>query len=53
MGVVDEDYLRKANDPDAVVGRKISIIPDEITTAVKIIESLGKRLFEGLLRPVP
>jgi hypothetical protein len=25
MGVVDEDYVKKANDPQAVLGRKISI----------------------------
>lgn len=53
MGVVDEDYLEKANDPGAVVGRKIIITPDEITATINIIEALGRRLFDGLLRPGP
>lgn len=53
MGVVDEDYLKKANDPGAVVGRKIIITPDEITATINIIEALGRRLFDGLLRPAP
>lgn len=53
MAVVDEDYLKKANDPGAVVGRKIIIAPDEITATINIIEALGRRLFDGLLRPAP
>jgi hypothetical protein len=53
MGVVDEDYLKKANDPGAIVGRKMIITPDEITATINIIEALGRRLFDGLLRPAP
>jgi hypothetical protein len=53
MGVVDEDYRTKANDPEAIVGRKIGVIPAEITATIKIIATLGRRLFEGLLPPAP
>jgi hypothetical protein len=31
MGVIDEEYVKKANDPAAVVGRKVSITADEVT----------------------
>jgi hypothetical protein len=48
MGVVDEEYLKKANDPQAILGRKISIAPDEVTATIKIIQALGKQLFDCL-----
>lgn len=50
MGVVDDDYMKKANDPGAVVGRKISVTSQEITVVINIVENLGRRLFDGLLR---
>jgi hypothetical protein len=49
MGVVDAEYVKKANDPTAVVGRKIRVSSDEVTSAIHIVEALGRRLFEGLL----
>ena len=48
MGVVDEDYVRKANDPAAIVGHKIGIGRNEIKTATGFVEALGKRLFDGI-----
>lgn len=53
MGVIDEDYVRKANDPGAVVGRKIAISNHEVIATIDLIESLGERLFEGILHPSP
>ena len=53
MGVVDEDYVKKANDPQAIVGRKISVSQDEVTATISLIEALGKRLFDGVLHPKP
>jgi hypothetical protein len=53
MGVIDGSYVQKANDPMAVVGRKISVISDEVTSAISIIGSLGRRLFEGILQAKP
>lgn len=49
MGVVDREYIERANDPEAAVGRKNSIQRDEVTSA--IVEALGQRLFEGVLAP--
>ncbi len=51
MGVIDEEYVQKANDPDAIVGRKIYVDKDEATSAIGIIEALGRRLFAGVLHP--
>jgi hypothetical protein len=49
MGVVDEEYLRKANDPKAVLGRKVRLSHDEVAAAIGIVERLGERLFRGTL----
>ena len=40
-GVIDDDYIAKANDPKAVKGRKVSITPDEIVSLIDIIRKLG------------
>jgi hypothetical protein len=48
MGVIDSDYVRKANDPTAVVGRRVRVIPDEVAVAIGLVEGLGHRLFTGL-----
>jgi hypothetical protein len=53
MGVVDEDYLKKANDPGAIIGRKVSVTPQEVTANIAIVETLGKRLFDAILGPKP
>jgi hypothetical protein len=52
MGVIDEDYLQKTTDPGAVVGRKVRIIFEDVTSSIGIVEALGRRLFSGVMRPV-
>jgi hypothetical protein len=47
MGVIDEEYLQKANDPGAVAGRKIPLSHDEVNSAITIVEGLGRRLWRG------
>jgi hypothetical protein len=47
MGVVDEEYVQKACDATAVVGRKVMLAPEEVTALVGIVERIGKRLYEG------
>jgi hypothetical protein len=49
MGVVDEEYVRRANDPVAIVGRKVQVTREEVESAIGIIEMLGKRLFDGAM----
>lgn len=51
MGVVDEDYLRKTNDPHAVLGRKITVTRDEVVSSINLVEALGRKLFSGT--PLP
>jgi hypothetical protein len=53
MGVIDEEYLQKANDSSAIVGRKVRVAADEVAAAIGIVETLGGRLFTGVLKPVP
>jgi hypothetical protein len=49
MGVIDQQYLQKANDPRAIAGRKIHVSHDEVNLAIGIIEALARRLFSGVL----
>ena len=49
MGVIDDEYVQKANDPGAVVGRRIRITKEEVSLAISLVETLGQRLFKGLL----
>jgi hypothetical protein len=51
MGVIDEEYVQKANDPEAVAGRKIRVNHDEVTWAISIVQALGGRLFKVVLLP--
>lgn len=53
MGVVDADYVKRANDQQAMIGRKVRIERDEVKTAISIVETLGRTLFDGMLRPKP
>jgi hypothetical protein len=49
MGVIDDEYVQKANDPGAVVGRRIRVTQEEVSLAISLVETLGQRLFKGLL----
>ena len=53
MGVVDEEYLKKGNDPGAIIGRKVDVSSQEVTAVIVIIETLGRRLFDAILGPKP
>ena len=53
MGVIDADYLQKANDPGAVVARKLRVTHDEVNSAISVVEVLARRLFAGVLPPAP
>ena len=49
MGVVDAEYIQRANDASAVVGRRIAIGPEEATSAIVMVDALGRRLFAAPL----
>jgi hypothetical protein len=44
MGVIDDGYINATGDPQAVVGRKISIKPDEVVKLLHHIKRLGSYL---------
>lgn len=51
MGVVDEEYVEKAVDPTAVVGRKILLEADEVRVLVSVLGRLGECLYRGIMGP--
>ena len=48
MGVIDDEYIKKAKDPKAVVGRKIVITQDEVLQLVQLLRTVGNNLFDNL-----
>lgn len=51
MGVIDDDYLRKVNDPGAVLGRKVTVTRAEVISSIALADTLGHRLFTGMFPP--
>jgi len=48
MGVVDQDYITKTGDIQAVTGRKVSLGTDEVRRLVQIISKLAQSLSSDL-----
>lgn len=48
MGVIDQDYVAKADDAAAVVGRKVQVDAGEVRDAIAIVKRLGSRLYAGI-----
>ncbi len=48
MGVVDEEYVRKSGDINAIVGRKISIREEEVRVLIQLLGKLGLYLSQKL-----
>ena len=44
MGVVDQDYLARATDSEAVVGRRIQILPEEVRDLVQLVGKVARGL---------
>jgi hypothetical protein len=49
MGVIDDDYVQKANDPAAIAGRKIRVSHEEVTSSIGLVDAIARRLFAGVL----
>ena len=45
MGVVDEAYIRKTDDIEAVVGRKVTFTPNDVREVVRLVGKLAKYVF--------
>jgi hypothetical protein len=48
MGVIDEDYIKKAHDKHAIVGRKIEIVADDVLRLINLLEMVGNDLVINL-----
>jgi len=48
MGVIDQEYMKKAKDLGAVVGRKISIRPEEVNELIRLLRIIGFNLASNL-----
>jgi len=48
MGVIDQEYVKKARDPQSIVGRKITVTPDEVTRLLELLKTIGKNLVDNL-----
>jgi len=44
LGVVDEDYVKKAKDPEAVLGRNILVTKEEVTRLLEVLSRFGSTL---------
>lgn len=44
MGVIDQEYIEKANDTDAILGRKIQVKPDEVLVFLELLKFLGRNI---------
>lgn len=49
MGVIDDEYVQKANDPTAMAGRKVTIGQDEVQVSLALVQRMGERLYDGIL----
>jgi len=48
MGVVDQGYIEKSGDLNAIVGRKIAISKEDVCSTVSIVQELAKYLADSL-----
>ena len=48
MGVVDDEYVQITKDPQAVIGRKILVAPDEVLAFLAIVRTLGAYFIANL-----
>jgi len=48
MGVIDKEYIEKAKDPTAHLGRRITISQDEVIELSRLLKIIGKDLYEKL-----
>jgi hypothetical protein len=44
LGVIDEEYIKKAKDPRAIAGRKINIQSEEVINLAGFLRDIGKNL---------
>ena len=50
MGVVDEDYVTKAADKEAIVGRRIRVSPEEVRNLLQLVGKVARGLSLAMVR---
>ena len=50
MGIIDEDYVKKTADKDAVIGRKIAVTSDEVCNLVMILSKLATSMAAAFVK---
>jgi hypothetical protein len=53
MGVVDQPYIDATHDPQAIVGRKITIRKDEVSSLIEILSRLGAYMVASFSQITP
>jgi hypothetical protein len=48
LGVMDEQYVCTANDPNAVAGRKVRLTKAEVDELNRLLEGIGDHLTQQL-----
>lgn len=48
MGVVDEEYISKTKDPNAVLGRKVVITAEDVRFTVAVVRKIAHGFFDGI-----
>lgn len=48
MGVADEEYVQKTNQPKSLIGRKVNIEVSEVMALLRNIRAIGKYLFDHI-----
>ncbi|MCY4476580.1 MAG: hypothetical protein OXC70_01130 [Gammaproteobacteria bacterium] len=48
MGVMDDNYVRKSSDPDAVLGQKVQITRREVRQFIEFLSSLATQMTQAL-----
>lgn len=48
MGVVDQAYLDRTSEPASLLGRRVSILPEEVSALSNALGAIGRHLFTGL-----
>lgn len=53
MGVIDEQYLQRANEPDAIIGRKIRLKKHEVERTIDLLDRLAGKITFSTPPPPP
>lgn len=53
LGIVDAEYIERSGDPEAVIGRKITISRQDVHQLISVVKLLAKNLYSGFHAKLP